>query len=89
VNLFIKKIDNRLPQIFRKVFYLKGGEHMIKKISLVSGLFALSTFAAVSVAFAQTATPTNSPTPTTVTASVTPSPTTTVPSAAPATGRAQ
>ena len=57
---------------------------MIKKISIMIGVFVIAFFAAATLTFAQTATSTNSPTPTT---SVTP--TVTVPSGAPATGRAK
>ncbi len=70
---------------------MKGGESMIKLISLAVVAFALSLFA-VDVARGQTTTPTVTPTPTTSSVTATPTPTgtvqgsTTVPSGAPATG---
>lgn len=57
---------------------MKGGDCMIKKISIATGVFVASALTVASMAFAQTATPSS----TTVT------PTTTVPASAPATGMA-
>ena len=62
---------------------MKGGEYMIKKAAIATGVFAISLLTAGSVAFAQTATPTST------TTAVTPTPTTTVPGGAPATGMAR
>jgi len=64
---------------------------MMRKAGIAAGVFGLSLFAVATMTFAQTTTTTPTPT-TTTTTTVTPSPTTipssTVPSAAPATGRA-
>ena len=60
---------------------------MIKKAAIAVGVFAVSAMIAGRVAFAQTATPTLSPTPTTSYTSMTPTPTTSIPHGAPATGR--
>jgi len=60
---------------------MKGGDHMIKKAAIATGVFAMSALAAATMTFAQTTT-----TPTTTT--ITPAPTTTVPAMAPKTGRA-
>jgi len=64
---------------------MKGGEYMLKKAAIATGVFAISTLTAASMAFAQTATPT-----TTTSSTVTPTPSSAaMPSAAPATGHAK
>jgi hypothetical protein len=62
---------------------------MLKKAAISVGVFAISAFAAGTVAFAQTATPTTNTTNSTtnVTTSPTTAPSTTMPSGAPSTGR--
>ncbi len=59
----------------------KGGDYMIKKISIATGVFVASALTVASMAFAQTTTVAPSGT-------MTVTPTTTVPAKAPATGRA-
>jgi len=63
------------------ILIMKGGDYMIKKITLATGAFAIAALTAATMTFAQTSTPRTSP-------AVTTSPTTTVPAMAPKTGRA-
>lgn len=62
----------------------KGGDYMIKKAAVATGVFAVSALAAASMAFAQTPTTTNTTNTTNSTANTTTN--TTVPGGAPATG---
>jgi hypothetical protein len=68
---------------------LKGGDSMIKKAVIATGIFAISAMAAATMTFAQTATPSPSPAPTTSTTTVTPTTAVSAPTAAPDTGRAE
>jgi hypothetical protein len=62
---------------------MKGGEYMIKKAVIATGVFAVSALAASTMTFAQTA----SPSPTTSTTTVTPTTAVSAPTSAPDTGR--
>lgn len=63
----------------------EGGEHMIKKALIATGVFAVSAMAAATFTFAQTATTA----PTTATTTIAPTTTASAPAKAPATGRAE
>lgn len=70
----------------REILTEKGGEYMIKKASIATGVFAVSALAAATMAFAQTPTSTTANATANSTVNTT-NTTTTMPAAAPATGR--
>jgi hypothetical protein len=75
-----------LLKLKSKYIRTKGGDYMIKKAAIATGVFAVSAMAAATMTFAQTATPAANNT-TNNTTTVTPTTSATMPSAAPATGR--
>jgi hypothetical protein len=69
-------------------FHKKGGDYMVKKAAVATGVFAMSALAAATMAFAQTPTTSTNNTTTNSTTNSTANTTTntTVPAGAPATG---
>ncbi len=70
--------------IDNEIYILKGGDNMFKKLTIATGVFAVSAMAAATMTFAQTAAPTTSNTTT-----VSPTNSVAMPSSAPATGKAE